>query len=80
MSRAMPVLFGSKFSASAGAGVFPHPTEGAFAAAWHKVQWEAAVLALCYVMQSDVLQTIMKCAFSVVAFGILAHKVCVCGV
>ena len=28
--------------------------EGVFETAWHKMQWEEEVLALCYVMQSDI--------------------------
>lgn len=34
--------------------------EGVFKAAWHNVQWEEAQLALCYVVQSDMLQTIIR--------------------
>lgn len=34
--------------------------EGVFKAAWHYVQWEEAQLALCYVVQSDMLQTIIR--------------------
>lgn len=34
--------------------------EGVFKAVWHNLQWEEAQLTLCYVVQSDILQTIIR--------------------
>lgn len=34
--------------------------EGVFKAVWHNVQWEEVQLAVCYVVQSDMLQIIIR--------------------
>lgn len=75
----IPMLFGEQVCKLQQTLVsVPKLTEGAFPTAWHKPQWEGAVLPLhCAI--GHMLQTTIKCIFSVVAFRILARKVCVCG-
>lgn len=39
---------------------FSKPIKGVFKPTWHKMQWEEEVLALCYIMQSDI-SCVSKC-------------------
>lgn len=60
--EATSLLFGEKvFKLQQILVSFCRLAEGVFKAAWHKTQRGEAVLAPCCVMQSDVLQTIIKC-------------------
>lgn len=54
ISKTISTLFGEQvFKLQQILVSFSKLIEGVFKTAWHKMQWEEAVLALCYVMQSD---------------------------